>query len=251
MSIEQILTILVVGLFSIVQSIFGIGLLVFGTPTLLLMGYGYLEVLGILAPASFVISIVQVGTNFKRVKNVSAALYWLCLPFIGFGLWISQINTISHFLNILVGSVLGISAILRVSPITNSKMPGFVIRHSTPYHLLMGLVHGLTNLGGSLLIILASCLSSSKEQIRFTVAYYYLLFSTVQMALLVGMLGQLEVILSNLYLAVISVSIYFLIGNRIFVRASEPKFDKALSVLMAVYAILIIFNLQFQSFSQG
>ena len=32
-------------LYSLIQSVFGIGLLVFGTPTMLLMGYSYTETL--------------------------------------------------------------------------------------------------------------------------------------------------------------------------------------------------------------
>ena len=45
------LTFLIISVLSIVQSLFGIGLLVFGTPTLLLMGYPFPNTLAILLPA--------------------------------------------------------------------------------------------------------------------------------------------------------------------------------------------------------
>jgi len=51
--------IIVIVVFSFIQSIFGIGLLLFGTPTLLLFGYSYSETLWILLPCSIVISLIQ------------------------------------------------------------------------------------------------------------------------------------------------------------------------------------------------
>ena len=42
----------IISVFCFVQSIFGIGLLLLGTPTFLLLGYGYFDVLNILLPFS-------------------------------------------------------------------------------------------------------------------------------------------------------------------------------------------------------
>ena len=46
-------------IFSVIQSLFGMGLLVFGTPTLMLSGFSYSETLSYLLPSSLVISISQ------------------------------------------------------------------------------------------------------------------------------------------------------------------------------------------------
>ena len=59
--------IFIVLIFSIVQSIFGVGLLLFGTPTLLLLGVGYEQVLWILLPSSITISLYQVFEN--KIQN--------------------------------------------------------------------------------------------------------------------------------------------------------------------------------------
>ena len=77
----------------------------------------------------------------------------------------------------------------------------------------MGLVHGLTNLGGALLALLASGTQTDKMGIRFLVAYYYLAFSSVQIPILITVLGQLEVLVSNLGTMIISVVAYVLIGT--------------------------------------
>ena len=46
--------------FSIFQSIFGVGILLFGTPTFLLLGYNYFETLNIILPWSLIISLLQI-----------------------------------------------------------------------------------------------------------------------------------------------------------------------------------------------
>ena len=63
---------LVVFVFAIVQSVVGVGLLVFGTPTLMLLGYGFEQTLAIVLPASLCVSAIQVsegdaGSTMARV----------------------------------------------------------------------------------------------------------------------------------------------------------------------------------------
>ncbi len=57
MEVTVVVTVLVL---AVVQSVFGVGLLVFGTPTLLLLGYPFDQVLAYLLPCSILISALQV-----------------------------------------------------------------------------------------------------------------------------------------------------------------------------------------------
>ena len=77
---------LIISLFAILQSIVGIGLLLFGTPTLMLIGYSYEVVLSIILPASIVISALQVKGNYKIVYG-KKHLFVYTLPSIGLGLY--------------------------------------------------------------------------------------------------------------------------------------------------------------------
>ena len=52
------------------QSIFGIGLLLFGTPTFLLLGYNFLEVLSLLLPMSVTISFIQFFSSKKKKQAI-------------------------------------------------------------------------------------------------------------------------------------------------------------------------------------
>ena len=61
--------VIVIVLFSLVQSIAGIGLLLFGTPTLLIAGFQYSEALWVLLPASCSLSLLQIIENYNRIES--------------------------------------------------------------------------------------------------------------------------------------------------------------------------------------
>ena len=58
----------IIAVFSVIQSIFGVGILLFGTPTLLLLEYSYSETLWLLLPCSVVISLIQVVNDYKLIE---------------------------------------------------------------------------------------------------------------------------------------------------------------------------------------
>src|SRR5689334_5010852 len=75
------LTVLIVGTLSVVQSLFGIGLLVFGTPSLLLLGYSFADTLAILLPASITISVLQVLSSHGQDRTfIRLFAGWCMLP---------------------------------------------------------------------------------------------------------------------------------------------------------------------------
>ena len=67
-------------IFSFIQSIFGVGLLLFGTPSLLLIGYEYHEILNILLPASITISFLQVIKSKENINKSKKVFIYYCLP---------------------------------------------------------------------------------------------------------------------------------------------------------------------------
>jgi len=72
---EQYIVFIIILVFSIVQSIFGVGLLLFGTPTFLLLGYSYTETLWLLLPCSVTISLIQVITEYKLIQAKKRVFY--------------------------------------------------------------------------------------------------------------------------------------------------------------------------------
>ncbi len=240
MTPEYLIILAVIAVLSVVQSIFGMGVLVFGTPTLLLMGYDFITILGYLLPASFAISLLQVLTAGSSRVPVSRYLYLLCLPGIGVGLWFAEFSRLASWTNTLIGGTLLLSAFVRFWPPSRTRFIVILERHLPTYHLVMGLIHGLTNLGGAMLAILASGTATEKEAIRYTVAHYYLAFSLIQMLLLATVMGHHDILVANLPAAVISAAVYLLVGNRLFLRTNNPSYNFALTVFITVYGVVVL-----------
>jgi hypothetical protein len=240
MTVEFLYIVPVIVVFSVVQSIFGMGLLVFGTPTLLLMGLDFTATLGLLLPASFAISLLQTVSGRVHRTAISNELYFICLPAIGVGFWMEEFSPLSSWTNLMIGGTLMLSAIIRIWPPFRVVLCELLENHSKVYHLVMGLAHGLTNLGGALLAILASGTSSDKAAIRYTVAHYYLAFSSTQMIFMVAYLGYLDQLLIGLPMALISSVVYLLVGNRVFLHTSNSSYDVALTVFIAIYGVFVL-----------
>jgi len=73
---------------SLFQSVFGVGLLLFGTPTLLALGVPFFETLSIILPPSLSISLLQVVRNYHLIES-SKELIFLIFPSLLVGLSIA------------------------------------------------------------------------------------------------------------------------------------------------------------------
>lgn len=87
---------------TVIQSLFGVGILLFGTPLLLLLGYDFSYTLSVLLPISIAINMLQVVKhynyiNFDLYKNI--LLY--SIPFIVLFLFI--ITNIKVNIGLLIG----------------------------------------------------------------------------------------------------------------------------------------------------
>ncbi len=215
--IEWVLLVTVVC--SVVQSVFGMGLLVFGTPSLLLLGLGFTESLGYLLPASIALSAIQIRRR-RRPYLISPNLWFFCVPMIGAGLALSIFVSSEIPINRVVGVILILSVASIVVSRIREALLWAVKRYSWSYHAAMGFVHGLSNMGGSLLSIYAASIDHDKSEMRYVVAYYYLVFSVWQVIVLTAV-GRMEYSY-NLVTPIVSVAVYKLFGGRVFRSASEP-----------------------------
>ena len=116
----------VILLFSTVQSIFGVGLLLFGTPTLLLSGYSYDTTLWTLLPCSVVISATQSIVD-RDLVVVKRELFYYTLPALAIGL--SAVSIYVEFIDIskLVGFLLIVIGIMKVSSYLQSLIKLYIV----------------------------------------------------------------------------------------------------------------------------
>ena len=163
----------IIAVFSVIQSIFGVGILLFGTPTLLLLEYSYSETLWLLLPCSVVISLIQVVNDYKLIEAKKRAVY-LVIPTLVLSL--ALVVTYANGINItrIVGILLLLIGVIRFSSKLQALLGLMVKKHIQIYYIIIGVVHGISNMGGGPLSILMSTIYSKKEIIRANVAFIYL-----------------------------------------------------------------------------
>ena len=119
---------LIIALFSLIQSVFGVGLLLFGTPTLLILGYSYSETLWIVLPASLSISLAQIYGQHQLVES-KRNVFALTLPSAAAGtLIIFQLEGLTDVSKI-VGAFLLIMGLLRSSSVLKNNLDLLITKH--------------------------------------------------------------------------------------------------------------------------
>jgi len=122
---EATILLLVISFFTIVQSVFGVGLLVFGTPTLLLMGYSFPETLSYLLPASIVVSFLQVYKNWNQIILYRINIIFYILPMVAIGLLL--ITYYFNFnLHLIIGAMLLLTSLTRFSETLNKSLEHYL-----------------------------------------------------------------------------------------------------------------------------
>jgi uncharacterized protein len=228
----------IIMVFAVVQSLFGIGLLVFGTPTLLLLGYPFSQALAILLPASLSVSLLQLSMA-QRIDRGFALQFgvWCLIPLVTV-LTLILIFHVQTSLNLLVAFALALFAVFRAFPTLDERARKWVIKHQREWLLLMGLVHGLSNLGGGLLTILATSQHREKDRMRGLIAFCYTCFATSQLCVLAllnpGLFGW-----QQLGFAATSALVFLSIGRHVFRWVSAPAFNRLFTAFMASYASLL------------
>lgn len=228
---------LIVAVFSVVQSIFGVGLLLFGTPTLLLLGLPFTDAIAALLPCSLAVDLLQLRNGLPANRAYLVTLITVTLPLVCVGLLIALSIGQPEWLALLVGLMLLSLAVLRVSNLSR-RIRGGMAQFQTPYMAGMGLLHGLSNMGGGMLVMLASSVSQEKEETRRLIAAGYSLFAATQLTTLY-LLAPESFHAERLFLPLVAVSIY-LLGNLLYLRLEENAFQRLLTALILTYGVLLV-----------
>jgi len=184
---------------SFIQSIFGVGVLLFGTPLLMLQGYNFFQAVIVLLPISLLINLSQI---VKDHKSVDIAFYKkiivYTIPFIV--IFLAVLNEIKINIGLLISVLLLFVAAKDFSDRVNNFV-NLVVRHERSYFILMGIVHGLTNLGGPLLTVAVHSKGYGKRTTRATVAASYATFATFQIVTLFFSNFDMDIKLSTIALS--------------------------------------------------
>jgi len=230
--------VIIIAVFSVVQSIFGVGLLVFGTPTLLLLGYSYSETLWLLLPCSVTISLIQVVNDYKLIEAKKRAVY-LVIPTLVLGL--ALVVTYENGINItrIVGVLLLLIGVIRFSSKLQALLSSTVKKHIQIYYIIIGVVHGISNMGGGPLSILMSTIYSKKEIIRANVAFIYLILAMFQLVVL-SIMSNTSLRSEVMLLIPISLASYIFTSKFISSEVNDKKYTFILNAMVLVYGVLAV-----------
>ncbi|MDC1032326.1 TSUP family transporter [Candidatus Marinimicrobia bacterium] len=236
MFIDILLTII---LTSVIQSMFGTGVLLFGTPLLLLYGYDFQFVLTVLLPTSVMINFFQLMNKYNDIdiQFYKKLVLW-CVPLIVLFLYFTSLNPIK--INIIVGAFIIIIALKEVSSLI-SKGINIIIKHEVFYLILTGVVHGITNLGGALLSSIVFSKNLSKEKTRATIAICYLTFAVFQIITLRFSMNNYEIfnIVNSIYWFS-GLGVFFIVENFLYLKIDNKWYKKYFTVFLLLIGSLLI-----------
>tara|TARA_B110000211_G_scaffold161417_1_gene182507 strand:- start:145 stop:861 length:717 start_codon:yes stop_codon:yes gene_type:complete len=229
--------VVVVVVISMIQSVFGVGVLLFGTPILLILGYDFVNALSVLLPISLGINFLQVVRDRADVDfSYYKMLLVYSIPPIVFLLAVTVEMNIN--VSLYIGAFLLLIAFKSWSKFVE-KISLFVFKFQKSFLFFQGVVHGLTNLGGSLLTSHVFTLNLSKEEKRATISLSYFTFALFQILTLIT-LGELkELRVELIFLGILT---YVFTDHFIYTKMSNKKYDKLFAVFLFFSGAVLMYR---------
>lgn len=234
--------IIVIVCFAALQSIFGIGILFFGTPTLILLGYSFEDTLAVVLPASISVSFLQlIRGSLPQAPWRGGFAVWCLVPMttiLGASLW----WRVQFELEFVIASTLFLYVLIRVSPRLHGVLQHSVQNRKRSWLAIIGIIHGLSNLGGGLLAIFSANSFGDKLTIRNYIAFCYLCFAVIQLMVLAALTPHAMQWVQLAYAAV-GGAIFIACEWRVFGSLSLTIFDRALTIVIGSYSILLFIKI--------
>jgi uncharacterized membrane protein YfcA len=236
------LTILIpVMLTAAIQSIFGVGVLLFGTPILLLLGYDFITALTVLLPVSISINLVQIALHWGHVDwALFRKILFYTVPFIVVCLVVVTETKLN--IGLIIGPFLLFVALEDFST-RISAVVRWLMRYERVYLVTMGIVHGLTNLGGSLLTALVHGRGYDKDTTRVTAAIAYCTFAVFQLATLVATARHVHFDYGEhaIYVGA-GLVVFVLVDRLLYANLDEARYRRLFAVLLFASGCLLIYK---------
>jgi uncharacterized protein len=242
----NIIYIIIFVLIITVQTIVGVGVLVLGTPIMLLFHHTLPEAIEVLLPISILTSLINIFyfkingkiKNLKIEQNTTKYFIYLCLPSIFVGTFF--LKTFHDFINfkILVSSIILFTLLVKLfsknTIITISKLKKKIAL------TIIGLVHGLTNSGGALLSIFILSLNNNlKNKTRYDITFFYLFLAIFQyLIFIIFFKSNITVDLFLNYLIIILFGVF--LGNIIENKIEKKIFPIFIDIIALLTAIFLL-----------
>ncbi len=223
---------------SFIQSLFGVGVLLFGTPLLLLIGYEFIDAIVILLPISISINLIQIARDYRYIDfDLYKKILIYSIPFVIIFLFL--VTQVEININLLVGVFLLSVAVKNYSS-TVEKLINISLKYEKIYLSVMGIIHGLTNLGGSLLTAIVHSKDYQKRITRVTVAIAYATFAFFQIITLLVSGYRPEITFTGVGVYLIAgVAIFIITEKLVYLELNNENYSKIFAAFLFLSGILL------------
>ena len=236
---EWIVEFIVILTLTIFQSIFGVGLLLFGTPLFLFLGYNFESTLVLLLPVSITISFLQIISQKKSVKSLLPEYNIFCLPFLILFLVITIKFSNSLDIKIYVSVFLIISSILILNKNRFSFINEYIIKYRKLCLILIGSIHGSTNMGGGFLSIFSTSVNKNdRELTRNYISYGYFTMGVIQYITIL-FISLVNIDFMKLCYLFLPMVLYFP-SQKIFQKIDNKIFIKIINYIALIFGIIAL-----------
>ena len=221
----------------VIQSIYGVGLLIFGTPILLLNGVDFFSVLGFLLPSSIMISLIQIyETRESAIRETRL------IPLATLGIFIGviflKINSVPAQMAVVMTVAMFVTATLRSFPKAMKYLGSKLDLYGKAFHFLNAFFHGFSNMGGTLLSVYSTTVYSDKVRAIRCTAIFYFIYALSQI-ITITLLGNGAVFFQGSMLTPGALLIYLIFGRYSFKIVSDKVFYHLSTVFF--WAIAFVF----------
>lgn len=228
----------------VLQSSIGVGILVLGTPFLLILDYTIIEIFFILLPISIItslINIIIIKFQKKSAENTMSKdfikFFLICIPSIVIGLFI--LKNFQNYINfnLLVSIVIILSIFLVV---LQNKIKFKINFFRKSILVVVGIVHGLTNSGGTLMSLALSS-KNKKNFARYYITFFYLILASFQYLITFFMFKN-NFIFPNNFNFIWLIPFGILIGNIFNNFVNEKIYKLVINILAIITSIILLID---------
>ena len=236
MPIDILLTIIAV---SVVQSIFGVGTLLFGTPILLLLGYDFVNSLGVLLPVSLAISTLQLLKHHEEIDMTSYKnLLIYSLPLVV--IFLVLVTMVKTKMGLAIGCLLILVALKSFSPRIERGLL-WVLGYQRIYFMVLGVIHGISNLGGSLLTAAIYAKDYSKNTARVTGAASYATLALVQLITLLVIGTEFNISYADkAFFVQIGIVMFLITEEILYEQIASEIYSKLFAIFLFISGVMLI-----------
>tara|TARA_Y100000389_G_C17364214_1_gene465360 strand:+ start:377 stop:1108 length:732 start_codon:yes stop_codon:yes gene_type:complete len=226
----------------IFQSIIGVGVLVLGTPFLLILKFNIIETFFILLPISIITSLLNLLIiNFSR-KSFDKSTYAefkkffvICIPSIFIGLILLKLlNNYLNFKFLVAFVILFSITLIKFKDKIKLRINFFRISILS----IVGIIHGLTNSGGTLMSLALSA-NNKKNYARLNTSFFYFILAMFQY-FLTTIIFYDSFIFPNNFKVVLTIIIGVILGNLINYYVESKTYKTIVYSLSFISALILV-----------